>query len=86
MGALCKNHEDPGRPDMVCQKSVTVGDSGLSYDEPRIRVKRWLVAGLDDDGWPDEKRAEHVGMGRKFLQDFAVGLREVELDRIANGE
>ncbi len=52
----------------------------------RLRCKRWLVAGIDDDTWDDAaKRATHNGMGGTFLVDFANGLSEEACDRIAHG-
>jgi hypothetical protein len=84
IGGNCKDHLDPGRT-LECKKSVTMGDSGLSYETLRLRMKRWLVAGLDEDGWTDDKRTVHVGMGGKtFLTEFAEGLDEQALDTIAN--
>ena len=49
-----------------------------------LRLKRWLVAGLDDADWEtDDPRAEHIGMGGTYMKDFADGLSEAECDRIA---
>ena len=49
-------------------------------------MKRWLIAGLDDEQWvdPEQKRTEHVAMGGRALRDFAAGLSEEECDRIAD--
>ena len=47
-----------------------------------LRLKRWLFAGLNDEGWPlHAQRQHHVRMGGLHLQDFASGLSEQELDR-----
>ena len=64
-----------------------MGKSGLSYDALRLRMKRWLIAGLDDSQWedPDMKRQEYVAMGGQHLVEFANGLSEEECDRIAYG-
>ena len=35
-----------------CKKSIS-RNIGLSHLECQLRLKRWLVAGLDDSGWPD---------------------------------
>ena len=84
-GATCKGHFTLGS-DATCKKSVTFGTSGLSRDDLMLRLKRWLIAGLDDADWEeDDPRAEHIAMGGKFLRDFADGLSEAECDRIANG-
>ena len=50
-------------------------------------MKRWLLAGLDDHDWgnPDAKRVHHVGMGGKFMHEFAHGLSREQCDKIANG-
>ena len=81
-GGNCKDHQDDGRS-LECKKAVTIGDSGLSFQALRLRMKRWLVAGLDDDGWdPDKRRTEHVGMGGRFLCEFAEGLSEEDCDNI----
>ena len=82
-GATCKDHEDPG-DSAVCKKSVTIGKNGLSLDELKLRLKRWLIAGIDDDDWGEDKRTKHVGMGGLRMVEFAVGLSEEECDRIAN--
>ena len=52
-----------------------------------LRLKRWLIAGLDDSDWKgDRRRSMHVSLGGKFLQDFSVGLSEAACDEIANRE
>ena len=85
-GCHCRGHHDYGNP-LVCKKSVTFGKSGLSYDALRLRIKRWLIAGLDDQDWDeDAKRSKHVSMGGKFLREFEDGLSEEDCDRIANAQ
>ena len=85
VGAHCKCHETPG-VDAICKKQVTIGNSGLSVQTFRLRMKRWLVAGLDDGDWDtDDPRQYHIDMGKAhYLADFAHGLPEEELDEIAN--
>ena len=62
---------------------VTFGDSGLDRSVLLTRLKRWLVAGLDDAEWgTEEKRACHVGMGHKHLIDFKEGLSDEAMDEI----
>ena len=47
-------------------------------------MKRWLIAGLDDDDWEEDvKRTRHRGMGGTYMADFADGLSEEDCDRIA---
>ena len=85
-GSHCRGHHDDGNP-LVCKKSVTFGQSGLSYACLRLRMKRWLIAGLDDQDWDeDAKRLKHVSMGGVFLREFADGLSEEDCDRIANAQ
>ena len=63
---------------------ATIGRSGLTPDDMRLRVKRWLIAGLDDGAWPeDTRRTQHVAMGGMHLIEFAAGLSEEACDRIA---
>ena len=85
VGGTCRDHLDHGSQ-LVCKKNVSIGRSGLSYEVLRLRMKRWLVAGIDDESWPAAgKRTTHVGKGgRHFLEEFAEGLSEAECDRIAN--
>ena len=50
-----------------------------------LRLKRWLIAGLDDSDWDAEgRRTTHRSLGGKFLHEFAEGLSEEACDRIAN--
>ena len=82
-GAYCKDHWDAGDP-RPCKKSVTIGRSGLSFETLRLRMKRWLIAGLDDDEWDEDgKRTKHTSMGGMYLAEFADGLSEEDCDRIA---
>ena len=68
----------------MCKKSVSIGNSGLTRADLMLRLKRWLIAGLDDADWDTEDpRAEHIGMGGTYMKDFADGLSEAECDRIA---
>lgn len=87
VGAICNMHWDADAPHRVCKKVSTIGRSGLSYDEMQLRMKRWLVSGLDDDEWEEEsKRTKHINLGGKHLRDFAMGLSEEQCDRIANSQ
>ena len=83
-GAICGDHHDGLVPGLRCKKAVTLGSSGLTIAVLRLRLKRWLIAGLDDEALGEHKRTAHVGMGGKYLKDFAVGFSESECDRIAN--
>jgi hypothetical protein len=52
----------------------------LSEEDCLLRLKRWLVAGLADQEWGQNKREYHVSMGGVQLQHFAHGLSSQELD------
>ena len=86
VGAFCKCHDSPGIRS-ICKKQVTIGKSGLSVKTLQLRMKRWLVAGLDDDDWDtDDPRQYHMDLGKAhYLADFEHGLGEEELDAIASG-
>ena len=84
-GATCKDHWNAGDP-RSCRKAVTIGLSGLTFETLRLRMKRWLIAGLDDDDWEeDAKRTRHRDMDGIYMADFADGLSEEACDRIAGG-
>ena len=52
-----------------------------------LRLKRWLIAGIEDANWDEEgRRSMHVSLGGKFLHELAKGLSEEDCDRIENCE
>ena len=78
-GAVCGQHFDRDSSNQ-CKKAVS--SSVLEDSVCMLRLKRWLFAGLNDEGWPlHAQRQHHVRMGGLHLQDFASGLSEQELDR-----
>ena len=77
-GAICGLHSDPGRPGLQCKKAMT--KAGLSDAECQLRLKRWLVEGLNDSDWVANKRASHVSLGGVQLSQFDSGLDEASLD------
>ena len=84
-GATCGCHVDRGHCDM--QKTMTRGNSGLRARDLILRLKRWLIAGIEDSDWDEEgRRSMHVSLGGRFLHEFAEGLSEEDCDRIANCE
>ena len=84
MAQRAKAMKTHGEPWKVCKKHATIGRSGLTPHDMRLRVKRWLIAGLDDGAWPeDTRRTQHVAMGGMHLIEFAAGLSEEACDRIA---
>ena len=87
-GATCRNHVNTGeRGAVICKKMVTLGsNSGLSCSDLMLRLKRWLIAGLDDTDWEEDcKRTKHVSMGGRHMREFAEGFSEEVCDRIACG-
>ena len=45
-------------------------------------LKRWLLAGLNDDDWPEAlARSRHLSLGGLRLVDFSVGDPESVFDR-----
>ena len=83
VGARCLEHHNPD-DNKECKKHVTIGTSGLDVATLTLRLKRWLVAGLDDEHWDERKQAKHVSMGGQFCKEFEHGLGPDALDRIAN--
>ena len=77
-GAICGRHADPSRPGLQCKKAMTNRD--LSDQECQLRLKRWLVQGLDDVDWGANKREAHVSMGGVQMCQFAEGLSSADLD------
>ena len=77
-GAICGRHTDPSRPGLQCKKAMTNRD--LSDQECQLRLKRWLVQGLDDVDWGANKREAHVSMGGVQMCQFAEGLSSADLD------
>ena len=85
-GARCGRHHNagelPGRG-TKCKKSVGFGTTGCTSPQLILRLKRWLVEGIDDVGWDiHSMRTKHVGLGGPGMRDFADGLPEEALDGI----
>ena len=78
-GAICALHHDPSNGGLVCKKAMAKGH--LSDEECQLRLKRWLVAGLDTAGWSDNQRQFHVSMGGLQMSQFAEGLSSQDLDQ-----
>jgi hypothetical protein len=87
-GATCYRHKNSDDIDTKhptsCKKFISFGQKNLSRDECILRLKRWLVAGMDDARFDkDWQRRDHVQMGgRVQLSQLADGLSEAELDAI----
>ena len=79
-GAICGQHRDRGN-NLSCKKAMNRGD--LTDAECVLRLKRWLLAGCEDQSWPiHRQRSHHVEMGGKGLQDFAEGMSEEAMDAL----
>ena len=48
-----------------CKKMLTIGKSGISQAEARLRLKRWLVAAAHLD--PARERQSHISFGGQHL-------------------
>ena len=79
--ALCNLHSDQhDKQGTSCKKSISQ-TTGVSAAECKLRLKRWLVAGLDDAKWGEDcKRSAHISLGGALLRQYAAGLSEAELD------
>ena len=74
------HHNSNDKTGVVCRRSLPQKD--LSEAECKLRLKRWLVAGLDEPNkHGDNARSLHVAKGGPRLNHFATGLSEEELDR-----
>ncbi len=83
-GATCGRHADAtGLTTTLCKKSVRFGRNELPEATCFLRLKRWLVAGMDDSSWGPEARKEHIKLGGPGLEHFAEGLDEASLDELA---
>ena len=59
-GAICGDHHDDAEDTRTCKKQVTIGRSGLTTRDLMLRLKRWLIAGLDDSDWEGGPAAHHA--------------------------
>jgi hypothetical protein len=83
-GATCGRHLDTARAtDTQCKKSVRWGLEGLAPEQCVLRLKRWCLAGFEQEGnWGDCPRTRHVALGGAGLRAFADGPGEAELDEL----
>ena len=82
-GAICGLHRDQDGSKTTCKKAITLNPAaGLDDSECILRLKRWLLAGISDEGWPQhKKRTHHIKeIGGPQLSNFAEGLSEAQLD------
>ena len=82
-GAICNLHLDRDGGRTQCKKAVTLKpEQGIDDQTCVLRLKRWLLAGTEDEGWPQHRlRTHHVSLGGMSLNDFAEGKSEIEMDR-----
>ena len=82
-GAICGLHSNSeDAPGIYCRKALTTCE--LSEEDCRVRLKRWLLAGLQDSDWPEgQGRSMHLSLGGLRLVDFSAGEPEAALDRQA---
>ena len=69
-----------------CKKSITIGKAGLSEDECRKRLKRWILVGKFHEAKfdPMRKRSCHIEFGGKqcidLSSDNSTGWSELDPD------
>ena len=82
-GAICGLHKDPFESTNQCRKAITLKpEQGIDDEICVLRLKRWLLAGTDDTGWPQHcLRTHHVYLGGTNLITFAEGKSEIEMDQ-----
>jgi hypothetical protein len=54
-----------------CKKSITIGTSGITEDEARKRLKRWIIQGHIETLDEESARQDHVHRGGVQLRDLA---------------
>ena len=77
-GITCARHsnEEDGEA-TLCQKALLFGREHLSHDECILRLKKWLLAGVEIGAGP-RSRSEHVAISARAL---APGLSDHSLAR-----
>lgn len=83
-GATCGRHRNPGSK-LQCRKTCTFagGALGITAAQAKVRLKRWLLAGVNDAQWPAWKRDYHRSLGGPGLEGFGEGEPEHLLDAAA---
>ena len=89
-GGTCFRHLDPcqrrQKHPTCCKKTLAFYSGRITEQEAKYRMKRWLLAGMDDRDWPAEKRTHHRNLGGDSLCDFSSdnGPSERVLDEQAH--
>lgn len=79
-GANCGCHKnDDDRPSTRCQTSLRSGHGGLSADEARLAMKKWLLLGAYIDADAPDARRQHMKL-RHDGSIFGGDVTEEELD------
>lgn len=81
-GAICSLHTDKGGGNAQCKAAIRLNpEEGIDNAVCVLRLKRWLLAGTNDDTWPQHcLRAHHVSLGGPNLETFKEGKTEAEMD------
>ena len=79
-GATCGRHTSVGeRDDARCKTRLDFGVEGLTPEVCKLRLKRWLIAGIDVDDASDTARHEHLHLRAR---SFTEGLNAAECDAV----
>lgn len=79
MGATCFLHSNSSdEHSRMCKKALTFGAEGVTPDEATIRVKRWLIRGLQLDPNLPDCRSLHRDIDAR--RDCAAGPPAEDLD------
>ena len=72
-GCTCGSHTnaDGSQRGTACKKTVAIGALGLSEDDARKRLKRWVIMGHLHELDPLRERASHIGIGGRYLEQLA---------------
>lgn len=82
-GAICGLHTDRGSGNAQCKTAIRLKpEEGIDNSVCILRLKRWLLAGTNDETWPQHcLRGHHVSLGGPNLEMFREGKAEEEMDR-----
>ena len=78
IGAMCKCHWNAGQK-AECKTTLSLNLCGNDVNEGRLRMKRWLVLGLDIPFNSDTGKRDHMA---HLPRSIVSGPSEAECDRI----
>lgn len=86
-GAVCGLHADKEGGKAQCKAAIRLKpEEGIDNAVCILRLKRWLLAGKNDESWPQHcLRTHHASLGGPNLETFAEGQTEEEMDREVDG-